>query len=159
PASLAFLQDNAQGPWFIAAATLALPGKSTADKGHELFHRPPNGDLACASCHAEGRDDGRTWSFAGLGLRRTQSIGGGVRATAPLHWSGDLDDMPALVNEVLSQRMGAGDLDPSDVDALVAWVDALPLLPRAPVSDEASVARGAALFSDPSVGCASCHAG
>jgi hypothetical protein len=28
--------------------------------------------------HPEGRDDGQTWSFDPVGLRRTQSIGGGV---------------------------------------------------------------------------------
>src|SRR5262249_37674235 len=86
---------------FVSSGTvIALPRERQFDTGHEFFHRSPNRgarvSVACASCHAEGRDDGRTWNFNPTGLRRTQSIGGGVLDTEPLHWDGDLPDVDAM---------------------------------------------------------------
>ena len=40
-------------------------------------------DLACASCHPEGHDDGQVWNFSALGPRRTQSLAGGIAGTEP----------------------------------------------------------------------------
>src|SRR5581483_1054009 len=70
--------------------TILLSGVSRADTGHAIFHQATEFGLACASCHPEGGEDGRIWSFQTLGLRRTQSIRGGILSTAPFHWDGDM---------------------------------------------------------------------
>jgi mono/diheme cytochrome c family protein/DNA-binding beta-propeller fold protein YncE len=136
-----------------------LDAGSRRDTGHELFHQAGNAGLACASCHPEGRDDGRTWDFIDIGLRRTQNLLGGVTATAPFHWDGKLHDMNALVEEVLTGRMVGAVQSPDRVAALGRWMDALPPLASAAPSDPAAVQRGAAIFADPKTSCVSCHAG
>jgi hypothetical protein len=62
--------------------TLVAP-EGESDRGFALFHQPSPSGVACATCHAEGRDDGHTWDFGGLGLRRTQSLVGGLLDTGP----------------------------------------------------------------------------
>jgi hypothetical protein len=47
------------------------------------------------------------WNFDGAGPRRTQNIRGGLLATLPLHWQGELPTFTALVGEVMVHRMGA----------------------------------------------------
>lgn len=138
-----------------------LGGESMLDVGHHLFHHAPNEGLgmACASCHPEGRDDGHVWNFADMGLRRTQSLAGGVLATAPLHWDGMLDGFDALMVDVFSGRMGGEKLSASHMIAAAQWVDSIPLLPVSRRGDEEAIARGKAIFEDAAVGCATCHSG
>lgn len=147
-------------PAMVAGVTLDAPSRK--DTGHDLFHLRPDGtfnDLACASCHPEGGEDGRVWQFLKSGRRRTEALGGGVMATAPFHWSGDLRDMSALMDEVLVVRMGANPVGPDHVKVLGRWLDALPRpATRALLAPDAAD-RGAALFADPAVGCAGCHSG
>ncbi len=142
-----------------AATHIALPGTSNEDRGQELFHRDAGKGVACASCHAEGEEDGHTWTFDTLGPRRTMNLSGGIGGTAPFHWSGDMTDFQMLVNEVFVKRMGGPDLPTSDVDQLESWIDTIPSRPVATAPDAAAVARGRALYEDPSVGCTSCHSG
>lgn len=148
-------------------AMISLPGESRADSGHDMFHRPPNGfsGIACASCHPEGHDDGRTWAFTtpegGGFVRRTQNIGigGGLLETAPFHWNGDLEDLGALMDEVFVLRMGGTPPGPHKVRLFSSWLDQLPAMPPSPSGDEASITRGKALFESTAVGCATCHTG
>jgi mono/diheme cytochrome c family protein len=144
-----------------ANVTITLPGESVRDTGHDLFHKSPSGSgsLACASCHPEGQEDGRTWNFDPIGPRRTQTIGGGILATAPLHWDGDMADMNEIMHEVFGNRMGGGDPGPRQKRLIARYVDALPTLPREAPADTAAVARGKALYESEAVGCASCHVG
>lgn len=147
----------------LHVGTIELPGESVADTGHEMFHTNKNGAsaLACASCHPEGRDDGLVWTFSDIGKRRTQTLGGGVLQTAPLHWDGDMKGLDEIMSEVFVNRMG-GDpatAGPRRVRAFGTWVDQIPVLPLSPIEDQDAVARGDALFRDPTVGCASCHSG
>ncbi|WP_437734215.1 c-type cytochrome [Sorangium sp. So ce1335] len=141
--------------------TIALPGASVRDTGHEMFHRPPNGvsAVACASCHPEGHEDGRTWIFDPVGKRRTQAMGGGILQTAPLHWSGDLMDLDGLMGEVFVSRMGGPKPGARRLDLMARYIDSLPAFPASPPEDDAAVARGAALFHDKKVACADCHSG
>jgi YD repeat-containing protein len=144
----------------IGGPRLALPGASVADTGHDMFHKNPNGGLlACASCHPEGGDDGRVWSFDGVGPRRTQNLRGSVMSTAPFHWNGDLHGLDALMSEVFVSRMSGKPQGPRRVRAFGEWLDTIPLVPVSPPDDEAAVARGRALFEDAAVGCATCHGG
>ncbi|WP_437755970.1 cytochrome-c peroxidase [Sorangium sp. So ce1389] len=145
----------------LGRRTIALPGASVRDTGHEMFHRPPNGvsAVACASCHPEGHEDGHTWNFDPVGLRRTQTLGGGILQTAPLHWSGDLPDLEGLMGEVFVSRMGGPKPGARRLDLMARYIDSLPAFPASPPEDEAAVARGAALFHDKKVACADCHGG
>ena len=125
--------------------------------GHRLFHTGTPSFVACASCHPDGGEDGHVWDFIGVGLRRTQSLRGGLLETAPFHWAGDEPDMTAIMLGSFHRRMRAERPSGADVDAVAGWLDALPH-PAGELDDAAAV-RGMALFADPEVGCSSCHAG
>jgi mono/diheme cytochrome c family protein len=144
-----------------AADIIELGGESMYDTGHAIFHEAPNATLgmACASCHPDGHEDGRVWNFADFGARRTQSIAGGILATAPFHWAGDLNGFDALMNDVFTGRMAGPELDPAKKLAVAQWIDSIPDVQLSPVVDTDAVARGKAIFEDAQVACASCHSG
>ncbi len=155
PAQLLVLQELPFG----VPAVVSLPGESRADTGHDLFHRDAGGGIACASCHPEGGEDGRTWRFTDTGDRRTQPLNVGLRDTAPFHWNGDLPNVGELMTEVFVGRMGGVRESKPRVSALSEWLFAL----KAPAAirdsgDEAAL-RGQALFGSAEVGCTSCHSG
>jgi hypothetical protein len=142
------------------SATIVLADESRADLGHQLFHAGTKGQVACASCHAEGAEDGRRWTFAGVGTRRTQSLRGGVMDTAPFHWNGELRNFETLMHDVFQGRMGGPSVDRDGMAALVRWVDKVPALKGKPhKGDLAAIERGEKLFGSASVGCATCHNG
>jgi hypothetical protein len=143
----------------VGDRAVILPGNVVADTGHELFHLGTTGSIACASCHPEGREDGHVWSFAGLGQRRTQSIGGGLSGTEPFHWDGEMKDFPMLTHEVMSGRMSGPVLQDGHIGALKDWIDTIPPWKSAPPADQAAVDRGRALFTSPTLACSTCHAG
>jgi hypothetical protein len=154
PAQLYILDDVMSGPRIVA-----LPGDSRLDTGHELFHRDAGGGIACASCHPEGGEDGKTWRFSDSGERRTQALHVGLRDTAPFHWAGDLADVGELMSAVFVGRMGGVRESDERLTALQEWlfsIEAPPAIRDA--TDEAAV-RGQALFNSESVGCATCHSG
>ncbi|MCB9617475.1 MAG: c-type cytochrome [Sandaracinus sp.] len=124
------------------------------DVGHALFHQTTEVQMACASCHAEGRDDGLVWNF-GRGERRTQSLVGGVAALAPFHWKGDVSDMAEVMQQTFEGRMKGHALQRLEVESLEHWLDTLEVV--AATADEAAVARGEAVFE--AADCASCHSG
>ena len=142
-----------------AARTITLSSESRADSGNYLFHAGATAMVACASCHAEGGDDGRTWDFDSIGPRRTQSIAGGILGTEPFHWDGDMADFRMLEHQVFGKRMGAGDISLAHADALGHFVDRLTPVPNSEPTDLDAVARGQELFESEEVGCASCHSG
>jgi mono/diheme cytochrome c family protein len=138
---------------------IALGTPRTAGLGHTIFHTATPAGIACASCHAEGNDDGHTWNFVPMGARRTQTFRGGFLATAPFHWDGSEHDMTALVGDVYVHRMGGITLGENERQALASWLDQLPALPHVAPDDAAAVERGRTLFQDPTIGCATCHSG
>ncbi len=143
-------------------APIDLPDAEIVNnEGHRLFHTPTPGLIACVSCHAEAGDDGHVWTFdaAPSGPRRTQSLRGGILATAPFHWDGDMRDLSLLMETVFSGRMAGPPVSPAQVDSLGGWLDAQPVLPKASPRDPQAVERGRAVFQDGAVGCASCHSG
>ena len=139
--------------------TIVLADDSRADLGHQLFHAGTRGHLACASCHAEGAEDGRRWTFAGVGTRRTQSLRGGVMDTAPFHWNGELRNFEVLMHDVFQGRMNGPVIDREQMTALVRWVDRVPAVKGVAHGDRAAIERGQQLFVSPAVGCNSCHNG
>jgi hypothetical protein len=149
PASLQILTQRRAG--------IVLSQESRFDDGHQLFHQATSNQIACVSCHPEGGEDGRVWNFQGLGARRTQSLRGGIMDTAPFHWSGDESNMTSLMKDVFQGRMAGGTVDAVRTTALASWIDQIPTVPTSRRADDATVARGAALFA--SAGCMVCHAG
>lgn len=144
---------------FEGGAVVSLASDSRFDTGLALFHLNTGGGIACASCHPEAGEDGHTWQFS-FGPRRSQSLEGGASQRAPFHWSGDLGDFDALVDEVMMKRMSlAADIDPSQRAALRDWLDSVPKAPSADGLDPRAVARGRALFEDRDLACATCHGG
>lgn len=139
------------------ARAIALGGAPAFDTGHAIFHASTGSGVACASCHPEGREDGHVWRFSDLGERRTPALHA-VAGTAPFHWSGDLESIRHLMNEVFVMRMRGHGVDGDHADAVEAWLRHVPA-PRASTAASAEpVARGRALFEG-AAECASCHAG
>lgn len=142
---------------------ISLSDVSMADTGHEFFHSNKKGvsPVACASCHPEGGDDARVWNVNPIGPRRTQTLGGGLSKTLPLHWDGDMAKVSSIMNEVFVGRMGGDPAggNPTNAQAMERWLDTLPAAAIARVEDEGAVTRGDALFNDGTVGCAGCHSG
>jgi hypothetical protein len=138
--------------------TVNLEGADVTDTGHQLFHADAGLGIACASCHAEGTDDGHVWSFSSEGPRRTQALDVGLEGTAPFHWDGTLPTFSDLVSEVFQHRMGGPVETPERVAALENYVYGMKRRPPARGGDEAAI-RGKALFESEEVGCTGCHTG
>ena len=141
-----------------------------------------DGYLSCASCHADGAGDGRTWDFTGFGegLRRTISLRGRAGGSRPLHWSGNFDETQDFENQIRAFAGGQGLMrdadfveraDPqgmpkagasADLDALAAYVASLDTVDasphrRADGSLTPDAVDGKALFA--ASGCLGCHGG
>jgi DNA-binding beta-propeller fold protein YncE len=144
-----------------------------------------DGYISCASCHLDGGHDGQVWDFTdrGEGLRNTISLRGqGGNAGAPLHWTGNFDEVQDFENDIRSFFGGSGFMngvdfatgtrsqplgDPkagisAELDALASYVDSLDDAGRSPFrladgSLSASAQAGQAIFQQ--LGCQSCHSG
>lgn len=134
---------------------IKLSDVSREDTGHAIFHSNSGGFLACASCHAEGGEDGRTWTFV-EGERRTPSMRGTIANTAPFHWDGAMKDLNQLVDHVFVTRMSGPKIVDKEVSALQNYLFKMPP-PVKLEKDLDKVTRGGALFQKQ--GCASCHSG
>jgi mono/diheme cytochrome c family protein len=158
--AVAGISDNfaGGGARLSRKASIALDLSSVRDTGHDLFHADVGGGLACASCHGEAQDDGHVWDFEVIGPRRTQNMRGGLLATAPFHWDGDMMSINHLVDEVMSRRMGGFPVATTFAAALGGWIDRQPAL-ILPAVDTDSVARGKALFVAAGPACSTCHSG
>jgi hypothetical protein len=138
---------------------IALTGEIGRDPGRAVFHNQTRLQLACASCHPEGRDDGRVWHFAQSGPRRTQNLAGDLLARAPFHWNGEMQSFDVLMDDVFAIRMGGGEVSAHQKVALATWLDRIPAPAPGPTADEATVARGRAIFESSATACATCHNG
>ncbi len=139
---------------------ISLGQVTPTNGGHALFHAETGSSVSCASCHPEGREDGRIWRFEGIGDRRTQPLNlGGLKGTEPLHWDGDLSNLNTLMSEVFQFRMGGINLSPVHTNHMADWLETLqPLRTDEPIEQE-SIERGEQVFNDPEVGCLDCHNG
>ena len=141
-----------------AFSQLALSSTSRADTGLDVFHTQAGADIACASCHPEGGDDGHVWQLNGA-ARRTPSLRGTIAGTAPYHWPGDELTLDALLADVYLVRVDGAPLDVGQSTAIEGWVNAIPAPPAPSWVDTASAARGQALFASATTGCSNCHSG
>ncbi len=137
---------------------VALSATSRADTGIDVFHSQAGADIACASCHPEGGDDGHIWLLNG-DQRRTPSLRGTIAGTAPYHWPGDEPTLDALLADVYQVRMDGAPLDPGQQTAIESWVQAIPAPPAPSWIDAASAQRGKALFANGATKCNTCHSG
>jgi|GEM_PF-870429 len=139
--------------------------------------------LSCASCHADGADDGRVWDFTGMGegLRNTISLVGRGGGQGRLHWSANFDEVQDFEGQIRSFAVGTGLLPDAvfsagtrsqslgdakaglstDLDALAAYVKSLSRPTPSPFRSTTGLtpagAAGRELFA--SRGCVSCHYG
>jgi len=149
-----------RSPERAVEASIDLPGADRRDTGLDLFHEDSGAGIACASCHPEGGDDAQVWHFAGLGVRRTPQLSGGILAeTAPFHWIGDMTDFGHLSHEVFSSRMGGPELTPELTATMARWIDTVEPAKPSDDIDESAIARGASIFYSDEANCASCHSG
>ena len=181
-----------QLPRLAQVRTVAVEKLSAAVlKGKQIFYNAADARMSfeayisCASCHVDGDHDGQVWDFTdrGEGLRNTTSLRGqGGQATAPLHWSGNFDEVQDFENDIRQFFGGTGfmaDADfnsgtrsqplgtpkaglSADLDALAAYVNSLTSSGRSAKRQPngtmtANATAGQALFT--SLGCQSCHSG
>ncbi|HEX6272973.1 MAG TPA: hypothetical protein VFZ53_08035, partial [Polyangiaceae bacterium] len=152
PSTLVIVDDIYQG---FNQRTVPFDDGTTLDTGFQLFHRDSGGGIACATCHAEGAEDGNVWRFEGMGARRTQALDIGLEGTAPFHWDGTLYSLGMLMNEVFVGRMGGIHESPARLRALEGWMFAQRPLPPLRDANDAAALRGKELFESTAVGCAS----
>jgi YVTN family beta-propeller protein len=159
-------------------------------RGKQLFYdaRDPrlsrDSYMSCASCHADGGEDGRVWDFTGFGegLRNTVSLRGRAGAQGRLHWSGNFDEVQDFEGQIRRFAGGTGLMTDAqlavgtrsqplgdrkagvsaDLDALAAYLGSLtrsaPSPLRAADGSLSTEARaGEALFVR--LGCLECHGG
>ncbi|MBK7859454.1 MAG: hypothetical protein IPJ65_12685 [Archangiaceae bacterium] len=144
---------------------LALGGAEDAElaRGRKLFHlasdsRVAGVALSCASCHRDGRDDGRTWAGEGA-LRQTPMLAGrAIADTAPYSWSGRYARLEEYLQFTITSRMQGTGLGRKDLAALARYVrEGLRPVALPAVADADAVAQGRAVFHSDATGCASCH--
>jgi YVTN family beta-propeller protein len=140
---------------------------AAASLGRKMFHDATderisaNGTVACASCHPDGRADGRTWQFT-FGPRNTPQLGGDILDTAPFHWPGDVPTVAALNEMTVKPFMGGAGMSAADFEPIAAFLGNLRQAPSAAAARGALSElelRGKAVFESEATGCTSCHAG
>lgn len=162
---------------------------AAALRGKQLFYNAADrrmsrdNYMSCASCHADGGDDGTVWDFTqrGEGLRRTISLQGRAGlGHGNLHWSANFNEVQDFENDIRSAFEGTGFMSNADfaatadplgankagksaaLDDLAAYLQSLGKFGRSPARNAdgsltTSAARGQQLFA--SAQCASCHSG
>ncbi len=171
------------------ASAEPLPAEVLAGKRIFYHARDPRmsaeGYLSCATCHADGRHDGRVWDFTGRGegLRRTPPLLGRTgTGQGNVHWSANFDEIQDFEGDIRNAFGGSGfmtDADyaataaplgppkaglSADLDALAAYVSSLGAdsLLRSPHRNGDGTmtvqgSAGRAVFR--SLGCGGCHRG
>ena len=157
----------AASPNPIVVAQDVLPAELAS--GRRFFHdaldaRMSGGttNVACSTCHLEGRDDGHTWGFPD-GQRRTPTLAGrALLSTAPFHWSGEFPEMAGFMDHTIKARMAGKGPGQRIVDQIAAFIDSMPA-PENPFhnptgdAQKATLVRGRAAFEKAQ--CDTCHAG
>ncbi|MFO0619083.1 MAG: c-type cytochrome [Polyangiaceae bacterium] len=134
-------------------------------RGRYLFNTSRDARIArgraCASCHPDGRDDGLVWSSPD-GRRQTPMLAGRLAGTAPYGWSGEHETLKDHLHHTFDRLGGIGLSEGEDLDALVLYIQSLPLPAASPPHETASqeatadvAAHGRAVFD--ASGCNTCH--
>jgi cytochrome c553 len=183
-------QGTAELGWLgeIVVATEQL--SASVLRGKKLFYNAADprmsrdGYISCASCHLDGDHDAQVWDFTdrGEGLRNTTTLRGqGGNAGAPLHWTGNFDEVQDFEGDIRRFFGGTGFMsdayyfagtrslplgDPkaglsADLDDLAAYLASL-RAKRSPQRQPdgamtAAALQGQTLFN--MLGCQNCHSG
>lgn len=154
---------------FSAITRTDVATRRTSDDfefGRQLFYSANDARMttvgagvSCSTCHFEGRNDGLTWTFDDH-PRQTPSLAGNVGETAPVTWTLDVPTVAREAQITTVGRMGGAGLTDEEAHRLESFVNTVrPVdVERKGLRDDL-VARGEALFNDPVVACAECHAG
>jgi len=138
-----------------------------ASDGRKIFHDATDprvsasGSVSCASCHPDGRTDGRTWQFT-FGPRNTPQLGGDILDTAPFHWPGDVPTVAALNEMTVKPFMGGAGLEARDFELVAAFIGSIRAAPSSSTARDALTAEeihGRAIFESAETGCTACHSG
>ncbi|MDP3235958.1 MAG: hypothetical protein Q8N26_24440 [Myxococcales bacterium] len=114
-------------------------------------------NVACSTCHLEGREDGHVWMFPD-GPRQTPALAGrDLLQTAPFHWSGEFPTINDFNVHTVRERMGGVGLGQPDADRLDKYIASLPTAPSPIAKTLEATTRGRAAFEKAQ--CATCHAG
>ena len=114
-------------------------------------------NVACSTCHLEGREDGHVWQFPD-GPRQTPALAGRhLLATAPYHWSGEFKTLQAFSAHTIVERMGGSGLDDATAAKLDGYIDSLPAAPSPIAATDPAAVRGKAVFAK--AACGTCHTG
>jgi mono/diheme cytochrome c family protein len=171
-------------------ATVAQePMTPAALRGKQLFYNAADrrmsrdNYMSCASCHADGGDDGMVWDFRqrGEGLRRTISLQGRQgMGHGNVHWSANFDEIQDFENDIRAAFGGTGFMSNADfaatsnplgtpkagrsaaLDDLAAYLQSLSRYARSPARNAdgsltATALAGRQVFQNAQ--CASCHSG
>ncbi len=152
---------QSRDPWRVLGpgVEITLPGSDPVDTGHDLFFSRAGAPVACATCHAEGGDDGLVWHFDGFLARRSHDLRGGILETAPFHWDGAHATFGSIMADTFETRMGGPSLETAYLDAIASYVDAIPMPPPPVDALDADALAGKAIFESETAACATCHAG
>lgn len=154
----------------LAATVVALALEdvldSEASTGRKMFHDATNdaisanGTVACASCHPDGRNDGRTWQFV-FGPRNTPQLGGDILDTAPFHWPGDVPTVADLNSMTVLPFMGGTGLSSESFQYIAKFIGTIRAAPSAVTVRGLSESelRGEAVFFSEASQCSTCHDG
>ena len=130
--------------------------------GEALFHastdqRVSSHSVACASCHPDGREDGRVWSLQGT-RRQTPMLAHRLEGTGPFNWLGTAKTLESNLMQTMVDRLEGDGLQDRELKALTRYVreGLRPVGAPAPKAPEL-VAMGREIFNDATVGCAACH--
>jgi len=156
--------DKTSPPLVVRTAMPALREKLPAEYalGRIIFHaagdmRISSDGRACASCHPDGRDDAITWATP-EGPRRSIMLAGRVAKTPPYSWNGTETSIPNHLGNTFDRLSGKG-LRSIELDALVAYLAAMPAPPQPTSIDRQKADRGKQIFTSVEAGCSTCHAG
>lgn len=173
----------------VVSTVAQEPLSASALRGKQLFYNAADrrmsrdNYMSCASCHADGGDDGMVWDFTqrGEGLRRTISLlGRQGMGHGRVHWSGNFDEIQDFENDIRTQFGGTGFMTDADyaatvnplgtpkagrsaaLDDLANYLRSLSRYTRSPVRNAdgtltASALRGRDVFAN--LQCANCHTG
>ncbi len=159
-----------QGARIEKIATVTVEDRSNLSpelkQGRKLFFDAKNTALssaqtnvACSTCHLEGREDGHVWQFPD-GPRQTPALAGRhLLSTAPYHWSGEFETLSQFNVHTITERMGGSGLSTNSAQQLDSFIDQLPLAEnplKTAMSTEAEL-RGKAAFEK--AACGTCHTG
>ena len=151
--------------WDHARGLVTVDPPRETDSSVVLFHQSISGPIArAASCHPEGMEDGRVWTFARIDfwgvptreVRRTMPLAGSLLSRMPYHWAGDLINQYELMHDTFEVRMDNGGISELQVTQLFDWLDGIRSV-HTDGLDPAVVEKGRAAFTKAE--CDTCHSG